>query len=218
MNQAKTGRFIAQCRKKKGLTQARLAEKMGVTNRAVSKWETGKSLPDAALMLPLCECLGITVNELLSGQKLEDAQYSAAAEKNLLALRQKNEHQARLLLDSEIWLTAPGIAACLLLVVTAGVATLPVPARIVLIAVALALILVMSAAALRIEQKAGYYECRVCGWRWVPSYMAMFWAPHLGRMRYLRCPHCGVKSWQRKVITADGPVLTASESTLRSRH
>lgn len=217
MNQAKTGRFIAQCRKKKGLTQVRLAEKMGVTNRAVSKWETGKSLPDAALMLPLCECLGITVNELLSGQRLEPDRYSAAAEKNLLTLRQENERQVRLLLDSEIWLTAPGIAACVLLMVTAGVATLPTPARIALIAVALALILAMSATALRIEQKAGYYECRACGCRWVPSYAAVLWAPHMGRMRYLTCPRCGVKSWQRKVITADEPALIASESIRRSR-
>ena len=71
MDQVKIGRFVAECRKGKGLTQAKLAEMLGITDRAVSKWETGKSMPDASLMLPLCEILGISVNELLSGERIE---------------------------------------------------------------------------------------------------------------------------------------------------
>ena len=70
MEQAMIGEFISACRKEKGLTQMQLAEKLNVTNRAVSKWETGKSMPDVSLMLDLCNILGITVNELLSGERI----------------------------------------------------------------------------------------------------------------------------------------------------
>ena len=65
MDQIKIGRFIAECRKKAKLTQMQLAEKLNVTDRAVSKWETGKSMPDSSIMLELCDVLGISANELL---------------------------------------------------------------------------------------------------------------------------------------------------------
>ena len=66
MDQMKIGKFIASCRKEQGMTQAVLAEKLGISDRAISKWETGKSMPDSGIMLDLCELLKITVNELLS--------------------------------------------------------------------------------------------------------------------------------------------------------
>lgn len=72
MNQIKIGGFIAVCRKAKGLTQYQLAEKLGITDKAVSKWETGKSMPDLSLFMPLCELLEITLNELLSGEFIAD--------------------------------------------------------------------------------------------------------------------------------------------------
>ncbi len=71
VNQKAIGKFISTCRKRKGLTQMQLAEKLNITNRAVSKWETGKSCPDASIMLKLCDILGITVNELLSGKRIK---------------------------------------------------------------------------------------------------------------------------------------------------
>ena len=69
MNQIKIGRFIAECRKNVSLTQMQLAEKLGITDKAISKWERGLSMPDTAIMLELCDILGISVNELLSGEK-----------------------------------------------------------------------------------------------------------------------------------------------------
>lgn len=72
MNQIGIGQFIAKCRKKKNMTQSQLAEKIGITNQAVSKWETGKSMTDISIMLELSEILGITVNELLSGKELTE--------------------------------------------------------------------------------------------------------------------------------------------------
>lgn len=92
MNQIKIGKFIAQCRKKKNLTQVQLAEKLNITDRAVSKWETGKSMPDSSIMLELCEILGITVNELLSGEKVDMESYEQKADANLIALKRKDEN------------------------------------------------------------------------------------------------------------------------------
>lgn len=89
MNQEKIGKFIADCRKEKRLTQLQLAEKLNITNRAVSKWETGKSCPDASLMLELCNVLGITVNELLSGERITMEDYQKKAEENLVELQDK---------------------------------------------------------------------------------------------------------------------------------
>ena len=71
MDQIKIGKFIAECRKKKNLTQAQLAEKLDITDRAISKWETGKAMPDSDIMLDLCYILGINVNELLCGEIID---------------------------------------------------------------------------------------------------------------------------------------------------
>lgn len=92
MNQTEIGKFIAKCRKEKKLTQAQLAEKLNITDRAVSKWETGKSMPDSSIMLELCEILGITVNELLSGEEIDMESYEKKAAENLISLKRKDEN------------------------------------------------------------------------------------------------------------------------------
>ena len=91
MNQEKIGKFIAICRKEKKLTQSELAEKLQITNKAVSKWETGRGMPDASLLLDLCDILGISVNELLSGEKIEPDNYKVKAEENILVITKENE-------------------------------------------------------------------------------------------------------------------------------
>lgn len=95
MNQTEIGTFIARCRKEKNLTQAQLAEKLHITDRAVSKWETGKSMPDSSIMLSLCEILGITVNELLSGEAVTMENYEKKADENLIALKQQDENNRK---------------------------------------------------------------------------------------------------------------------------
>lgn len=96
MNQTEIGKFIARCRKERRLTQAQLAEKLNITDRAVSKWETGKCMPDSAIMLQLCKILGITVNELLSGEEIgareNDSAYEKKADENLLILKRRDEN------------------------------------------------------------------------------------------------------------------------------
>ncbi len=105
MNQEKIGKFIAGCRKEKGLTQLQLAEKLNITNRAVSKWETGKSCPDVSLMLELCHVLGITVNELLSGERILMEDYKKKAEENLVELQDKKMKAEKMFKRMElVWL------------------------------------------------------------------------------------------------------------------
>ncbi len=93
MNLIKTGQFIAQLRKEKEFTQKQMAEKLGVSDKAVSRWECGKGFPDVSLMLPLCELLDIDVNELLSGERLGNTEYHEKAEENIVILMRKTNYK-----------------------------------------------------------------------------------------------------------------------------
>lgn len=92
MDQIKVGKFIAKCRHEKKLTQAELADKLMVTDRAISKWETGNGMPDSSIMLDLCNELGISVNELLSGEKINMKDYFEKAEENLICMKQSEDN------------------------------------------------------------------------------------------------------------------------------
>ncbi len=102
LNQEKIGRFIADRRKMCGVTQKQLAEKLGVSDKAVSKWETGRSMPDNSILMELCEELGINVNELLSGEKLSDDSYHGKAEENMVNLIKQTENEKRKAINSLI--------------------------------------------------------------------------------------------------------------------
>ncbi len=200
MNQVKIGKFIAECRKKENLTQAQLAEKMGITDRAVSKWETGRAMPDSAIMLELCDILKITVNDLLSGEIVEMEDYNKELEKNLLEMVKQKEESDKRLLTLE-WVI--GILSCIVLFIPIFVAALlPMEewVRTILIFSGFIPALIGLHFAIKIEQTAGYYECKHCKHKYVPTINAMYAAPHIGRTRYMRCPECGKKSWQKKVL------------------
>ena len=91
MDQVKVGEFISTERKAKKLTQKELAEQLGVSDKTISRWETGNGLPDMAYLTPLCDLLKVSVNELLSGEKLPPNEYSMKAEENIMALLQENQ-------------------------------------------------------------------------------------------------------------------------------
>lgn len=203
MNQEKTGRFIAACRKEQGLTQAQLAEKLGVTDRAVSKWENAKSMPDSSIMLPLCEILGINVNELLTGEKIVMKDYDRHAEENLLRLKKENEEQAKRLLTMEMVIGYLTSASFMILIFIASFIEMVALARIILIVLGFALFVVGVGACILIEQRAGYYVCQCCGHKYVPSYKQVLFAMHKGRTRFMRCPECGKRSWQKKVLSKE---------------
>ena len=204
MDQVKIGKFIAQRRKQANLTQMQLAEKLGITDRAVSKWETGKTLPDSSIMLELCGILKITVNDLLSGEVVSMENYAQELEKKLIeALKQKEESDKRLL-KLEVFI---GILSCVIIFVPVFLgALLPVEQEWIRTVIALSGLIpgaVGFGVALRLEQVAGYYECKLCQHRYVPTYKAVNMAPHMGRTRYMRCPQCQKKSWQKKIISKE---------------
>ena len=101
MDQVRIGKFIAKCRKEKNMTQAELAEKLNITDRAISKWETGKGMPDSSIMLDLCKELNITVNELLSGEMIKMENYDRKAEENFIKLQKEKEDSDKRLLFTE---------------------------------------------------------------------------------------------------------------------
>ena len=203
MNQIKIGNFIAARRKAQGLTQAQLAERLNLTDRAISKWETGKGMPDSSVMLDLCEILGITVNELLRGEKIEMENYNKAAEEMLLEMKRETERQHRAMLRFEIVLGIISTVAFLALLLVAKFFVELLPLQVGLIVTAFLLLLVGVGCGLKIEQTAGYYECACCGHRYIPSYRSVFFAMHMGRTRYMKCPECGKRSWNKKVLTKE---------------
>lgn len=200
MDQIKIGRFIASCRKKQGMTQKQLAEKIGISNRAVSKWETGKSMPDSGIMLELCDILKINVNELLSGERIMADAYNKQAEDNLLAMKKEVENKNRQLLRVEYWIAFQTIIVGLCIIFVASFLEMPAWIRIVLICFVLVMVFAVVFVAVGIEQKAGYYECQNCQHRYVPTYWQVNLALHTGTTRYMKCPECGKRSWQKKVL------------------
>lgn len=203
MDQVKIGKFIADCRRKANLTQLQLAEKLGITDRAISKWETGKSLPDSSIMLELCSTLGITVNDLLSGEVITMENYNKELENNLLEMINQKELSDKRLLSVEVFIGITATVVLFTLTFVAAFVQMEDWLRIFLISLGFALFLPSCFCALRIEQIAGYYQCKECGHRYVPSYKAVNMAAHLGRTRFMRCPKCSKRSWQKKVLTKE---------------
>ena len=204
MDQIKIGRFIAEKRREQGLTQAQLAEKLSITDRAVSKWENGRAMPDSSLMLDLCKHLKITVNDLLNGEVVSMENYNEKLEQQLLeAIKQKEAADKRLLAIE--WIV--GILSVVVLIVPVIIAAYAESMadwqRILLVVSGLVPCAVGLAYAVKIEQVAGYYHCKCCGHKYVPTMKSVTMAMHMGRTRYMKCPKCGQKSWQKKVISKD---------------
>lgn len=203
MDQIKIGRFIAERRKLQGLTQAQLAEKLNITDRAVSKWETGRSLPDAALMLALCEILGISVNELLSGEKVTMENNQEKNEQLLLEMAKEIERK-----NKTIWSAMWIIMIVSILALFAGLfaAAFFVPEgpwQLVVILAVVVVFLIPCFYALKLEVSVGAYKCKNCGAEIVPTYKEALGAMHMGTTRYLKCPKCNKRTWCKKVIRKD---------------
>lgn len=208
MDQIKIGKFIAFCRKEQGMTQAVLAEKLGISDRAVSKWETGKSMPDSGIMLELCELLKINVNELLSGEHITMEDYNAKSEEVILGLKSENEKYAKRLLRSEAYIVVVGVVASLAMIIAGTIIALKNgendPLAVVLIMSGCVIVVAAALIGLGIEVKTGYYECAECGHIYKPSsLLKTAFAIHMNTTRYMKCPKCGKRCWQKKVLTKD---------------
>ena len=200
MNQIKIGEFISSQRRKNNLTQAVLAEKLGITDRAVSKWERGKGLPDASLMLDLCEILGITVNELLNGEKISMENNNQKNEQLLLEMAKELEKKNKTLWSSMWVIMTVSITA---LIAGLFITTFLIPDgvwQLVTILGICVVFLIPCFYALKLEVSVGAYKCKNCGHEIVPTYTQALNAMHMGTTRYLKCPKCNKRTWCKKVI------------------
>lgn len=211
MNQQKIGKFIASCRKEKKLTQAVLAEQLGITDRAVSKWETGKCMPDISIIPELCEALEININELLSGERLNMMNYQKMAEENLMQLKTQEELNNKKLLHLELVIGITSTVFYFLMIfalcwdkLSEGKTRLPFSDmegwKIVFFIISTVIFLIAMSYCLKIEHDAGYYECPNCKKLYVPTMKAVVFAPHIGLNRKMLCPYCNQKGYHKKVL------------------
>lgn len=202
MDQLKTGKFIAQMRKEKNLTQRALAEKLLISDKTVSKWECGNGLPEISLMMPLCEILGITVNELLSGKRLTSSEYQKNAEENIMSLiKEKNEAKFRLIIETVVVMLT--LISSVTMIMVAGLAEIPTPIRITLIVLAMIVMFGGIAVAAALEMRQAVFQCKHCQKRFVPTKLAYIMGAHTITRRRLRCPHCNKKSWCKRCLSLE---------------
>ena len=199
MNQIKIGKFIAECRRNKNLTQLQLAEKLNITDKAVSKWERGIALPDTSIMLELCDILSINVNELLRGEKSmqNDKQTN---EQLLLDMAKELE-----LKNKTVWKSMWVIMIVSMIAMFAGIliAAFMMPEGVWQVLTILGLCIVFLIPcfyALKLEVSVGAYKCKNCGYEIVPTYSEALRAMHRGTTRYLKCPNCQKRTWCKKVL------------------
>ena len=194
MNQIKTGKFIAETRKAQGLTQKQLADILEISDKTVSKWECGKGLPEVSLMLPLCSALNITVNDLLSGERVSKIEYINKAEENMMNLIKENEENKKRMALAIICGIITVIAVCSLIVIASNI-EMPTIARIALILFAAATAIAGIGAAAMLEIKAGYYECPHCKALFVPTMGEYVKGYHTLTKRKLTCHECKKTGW-----------------------
>ena len=200
MNQIKIGKFIADCRKQVHLTQMQLAEKLGITDKAVSKWERGIAMPDTSIMLELCDILHISVNELLCGEKISMENNNQKNEELLLDMAKELEKK-----NKTIWSSMWAIMIISITVLIAGIfiAAFLIPEgvwQLVTILTVCVVFLIPCFYALKLEVSVGAYKCKECGTEIVPTYKEAMNAAHAGFTRHLKCPTCGKRTWCKKVL------------------
>ncbi len=200
MDQIKIGRFIAAERKQKGLTQRALAEKLCISDKTISKWERGNGFPEISLVQPLCEALTINVNELLSGERLEENDYKRKAEENIVNLvKEKQESKKKILLTVGIIVLT--LVGAITLIMLAGYLEMAAWLRGLLIGIALFEIALGITMGCVLDREAGAYECPKCKHRFVPGMRGYVKGVHSLTRRWLICPHCGEKHFCRRVLT-----------------
>ena len=205
MDQVKIGKFISDERKAKGYTQKQLSELLGISDKTISKWECGNGFPEASLLLPLCNELEITVNELLTGERISQQNYKKKAEENMVnMIREKEENKQKILLTTMIGVISTITFVTLLLVVCFYTDVITLPIKIVLMMIALSVFCVGLYVAMWGDRKIGYFKCRNCNELFTPTFMQYTMGMHIVGTRYLKCPHCKTRTWCRKVMTKEG--------------
>ena len=200
MDQLKIGKFIAECRKQKQLTQLQLADKLGITDKAISKWERGIAMPDTSIMLELCDILCISVNELLSGEMINMESKNEKQEQVLLDMAKQIEQKNKI-----IWTSMWVIMAVSIIALTIGLFTVAfmmpegVEQLITILGICVVFLLPCFYA-LKLEVSVGAYKCKNCGHEIVPTYKEVLMAKHRGFTRHLKCPVCNKRTWCKKIL------------------
>lgn len=202
MDSVKIGKFIKECRKEKGITQKELAEFLMISDKTVSKWETGNGMPEVSLMVPLSNMLCISVNELLSGERLEGDEYRKKAEENIVKImKEKNEERKKFILVNT--LAFMFCIACVPIFIVAGLLEIETFVRIVLVVGGLIFLAVGLVMFCEIDRKIGYFECKNCGHKFEPTLGAYIMGMHTIRKRYLKCPNCKKSTWCTRCMSKD---------------
>ena len=200
MNQIKIGRFIAECRKKANLTQMQLAEKLGITDKAISKWERGVAMPDTSIMLNLCDILGISVNELLNGEKIYMENSNQKNEQLLLDMAKELEKKNKVIWTSMWAIMIVSITALLAGIFAVRFLIAEGVWQLVAVLGLCVVFLIPCFYALKLEVSVGAYKCKNCGHEIVPTYKQALNAMHMGTTLYLKCPECNKRTWCKKVL------------------
>jgi transcriptional regulator with XRE-family HTH domain len=200
MDHIKVGQFIAECRKKKDLTQAQLAEKLNITDRAISKWENGKAMPDSALMLDLCDTLGITVNELLCGEVSDQEQRNEQLEELIFQMAKNEERYHKRLRHSACVIVATSLVALICLISLISLLIPECGFQDFMIIMSVILFIIPCMIALKFQVETGYYECKNCQNMFVPNYKEIVALMQTPNRRLLKCPECGKWTWCKKLI------------------
>ena len=200
MDQIKIGKFIAEERKTKKYTQRELADKLSISDKTISKWERGNGFPEVSLLLPLCNELEITVNELLSGERLQAMDYKKKAEKNMVNLvKEAQESKKKIIMSAMVGVLV--IVAAVPLFVVAGMFEMQVWTRVLLMGIGFVITVMGIAIACVLDREAGAFECPECNNRFVPDMKSYIMGPHTITKRKLVCPYCGAHKYCKKVLT-----------------
>ena len=199
MNQIKIGNFIAECRKNKNLTQVQLAEKLNVSDRAVSKWENGKAMPDSNIMLNLCSILGINVNELLCGETIDFAKKEEQFNELIYQMATNEERYHKRLLYSACMIVAISLVAFICLITLISLLIPECAFQNFLIIISVILFIIPCIVALKFKIETGFYECKTCQHMFVPDYKGIALLMRTPSRRLLKCTKCGKWNWCKKI-------------------
>ncbi len=201
MDIVKIGYFIRECRKNKNLTQKQLADKLYVEPKTISKWETGKGLPDVSIMKNLCNELGISLSELFIGDYIKEESNDLLIEKLIIDELKKEKIQNKKKLIGEILIGCAFIGSVITLIMLVGIVSIATYLKIILIVLSFIFIFVGLFGLVLLDVNIGYFECAECHERFIPSIKDYVFAMHTLKKRKLKCPICGKKTWCLKRMT-----------------
>lgn len=201
MDMQKIGGFLAELRKGKDLTQDELGERLGVTNKTVSRWENGNYLPPVEILQMLSTLYEVSMHELLSGERLDAANYKINAEEYVTAdlLKKRKETKKRLALS--LIVACITVFSGLAIILLSASLCAPTWLRIGCIVFSAVIIALGIGVCCVLTVDAGVYECPACGEKFVPSMKNFIFGAHTFTKRKLKCPACGKKNFCKKKIS-----------------